>query len=155
MRNHINDDFILLESDLLYDSYGVELLLKCNYDNAILVSNPTGSDDEVYVESKQNNLLFNMSKRITDLTSVYGEFVGISKVSVNLYNKLCKYYELIMELQPKLEYEYAFCELAKTEDIFLYKLKNFMWCEIDNKFHLDRALNFVLPQLLEKDLVNC
>jgi 2-aminoethylphosphonate-pyruvate transaminase len=51
------DDFLLLESDLVYDICGLHVLLNETHRNVILASGETKSGDEVYLEADTNGYL--------------------------------------------------------------------------------------------------
>ena len=84
VRQVIDTPFLLLESDLIYEDRALEALLELDSADAILISGTTHSNDEIYVESA-DGCLHNMSKQCADLNSSAGEFVGICKISLNLF----------------------------------------------------------------------
>lgn len=145
MRNQLKGDFLLLESDLLYDTDALEHLLNCQEEDAILASGKTNSNDEVYIEADVQNNLIAMSKNLDDVKKVYGELVGISKVSISRYNSMCKAFEELNN--PKIDYEYIMVETSKYRPFFVKKVDNLVWCEIDDDDHLNRALNQILPKI--------
>jgi 2-aminoethylphosphonate-pyruvate transaminase len=147
MRNHIKSDFLLLEADLLYDKAGITALLEDPHSDVILASGRTGSGDEVFIETDARNYLVNMSKNQADLGSVSAELVGISKVSADTYKRMCRIAEKRFPEEPKLDYEYVFVELAQTAEIFVRKVESFVWCEIDDENHYQRALTRIYPLL--------
>jgi len=83
MRNLIQEDFLLLESDLIYEERAISQLLRCGSADTILASGRTYSKDEVYIQADADSMLVNMSKDETVLQSVCGELVGISKFSAH------------------------------------------------------------------------
>ncbi|MBV6647665.1 MAG: phosphocholine cytidylyltransferase family protein, partial [Cyclobacteriaceae bacterium] len=83
----VKDDFLLLESDLLYDPQAIQALLADNAPDCILTSGFTKSGDEVYAETKDGRLV-NLSKNKDDLKQISAELVGIWKVSLKLFQAL-------------------------------------------------------------------
>jgi len=81
LRDHINSDFLLLESDLLYETRALTSLLQDRFQNAILASGFTKSGDECFIESNNEKRLINISKNPALLKRVDAEFVGISKLT--------------------------------------------------------------------------
>ena len=67
----LNSDFLLLESDLVYENQALSELLRSTQKNVILLSGPTESGDEVYVGVKDKRM-FNMSKDSSEI-----EFKGV------------------------------------------------------------------------------
>ena len=82
-----DDDFLLLESDLIYESRALRTALDAPTPDALLLSGFTQSADEVFVETDAAGNLVNMSKDRSVLgDNVTGELVGITKVSTTLLN---------------------------------------------------------------------
>jgi 2-aminoethylphosphonate-pyruvate transaminase len=150
MKDKINDDFLLLESDLLYEKSALINLINDDKDDIILASGKTNSNDEVYIEIDENYNLINMSKNRDNLNSVYGELVGISKISIDRYKLMCDAFEKQNNL--KIDYEYVMVETAKENPFYVKKIDNLVWCEIDDETHLNRALNNILPKIKAKNM---
>lgn len=145
-KDLINDDFLLLESDLLYHEAAIQSLLEDSNDDLILCSGFTNSNDEVYVSS-HNGLLQNLSKKKEELDSVDAELVGIWKISHRLYQRLLIQHAGAVDALIK-DYEKAIAlEAHNGYGISVKKLDNLVWCEIDNEEHLERAINKILPRL--------
>jgi 2-aminoethylphosphonate-pyruvate transaminase len=120
------------------------LIYKKNSD-AILASGKTNSNDEVYIQADKNNNLIAMSKDNTQLENIYGELVGISKISHNRYTEMCFEYE--KHSNEKIDYEYIMVQTAKKNPFFVKKIQDLVWCEIDDESHLNRALESILPKI--------
>lgn len=151
MKDSINYDFLLLESDLIYDKSGIITLLKDERKDLILGSGQTSSGDEVYIEANEKYNLVKMSKKRDELKSIYAELVGISKISVKTYQKMCKFAGDNFEKNPKLDYEYTMVGISKNTDFFVKKIDDFAWCEIDDEDHLKRAANIIYPRIKENE----
>ena len=141
----IKGDFLLLESDLLYHSDAIKGLLQSEEKDVILCSGFTQSNDEVYVEIKEEKLS-NLSKQKSELKSVDAELVGIWKISIDLLEKLKKHHAEA-EDGTKKDYEIAIAGLSASYPVSVLKLENLVWCEIDNQEHLERAKEKILPRL--------
>lgn len=150
MKDSIHDDFLLLESDLLYDQRGLEVLLNLREPDVILASGRTNSNDEVFIEAAANGNLINMSKNSSALKNIFGELVGITKISYPTFQKMCRYAEEKFSSNPKLDYEYVLVGLTSETDILVKKIDDYVWCEIDDETHLRRAENDVFPKIKEQ-----
>ena len=140
-KSWVKRDFLLLESDLLYDESLIECLLKQSHPNALLMSGETRSGDEVYVEVKDDYLV-NMSKNKKELHSpnIKGEFVGITKLSFSSFKLLVTEIERNIESCKKEHYETnGLVSLANKFPIYCQKIINSLWCEIDDEQHFIRA----------------
>ncbi len=148
LKDSLNDDFLLLESDLLYEPISLNYLLEDKIEDIILSSGKTNSNDEVYIQVDDNLNLVAMSKKRDELDSIYSELIGISKISFNRYKHMCKLFE--NQDNVKIDYEYIMVETSKINPFFVKKIDDLIWCEIDDENHLNRALNIILPKIKEK-----
>lgn len=140
-KSVVTQDFLLLESDIIYETRAIKSLLQDTHANAILVSNETHSGDEVYVES-QSHQLIRMSKQKNQLSPqhIEGEFVGISKITLTDYCDLIKQLEQDHALLQFGHYdEQGLVAIAQKSEIFCLKIPDLLWSEIDNDTHLKRA----------------
>lgn len=147
MREQLDRPFLLLESDLLYEPRALALLLADARPDVVLASDATHSGDEVYIETTDESGLVGMSKDRTQLSRVDAELVGITKISVETYAGMCRTMEAHMETRPKLDYEYALVEVAKTRPIHVLRADGLAWCEVDDAQHLRRANEQILPRV--------
>ncbi|MFY0627124.1 MAG: phosphocholine cytidylyltransferase family protein [Reichenbachiella sp.] len=142
-QDMIDEDFLLLESDLLYDESALITILGTKDANVILGSGFTDSNDEVYLHRIGEGDTFRyLSQDVNDRINSYAELVGISKISFDLFKKLINLPQI-----KKMKYEYGFNTLSESEDIHIEKHSNLVWCEIDDEHHLNRAINLVYPKL--------
>ncbi len=148
MRHILKEDFLLLESDLLYEKKALSELIKTPQKDAILSSGKTNSNDEVYIQTDDNSNLLDMSKVKNALSSIDGELVGISKISQERYKMMCDAYEA--QEDEKIDYEYIMVQTSKTKPFYVQKIEDLVWCEIDDEAHLNRALKQILPKIKEK-----
>ena len=152
LDGRINEDFILLESDLIYEQRALDTLQNDERADVILLSGKTGSGDEVYVETTntgENMILKTMSKDRSQLSAVIaGELVGISKVSLSLFNNMMDIAKPLFEKTRHFEYEAeGFVQAAKTQPIYCHCIDDLAWSEIDDLNHLQRATDVIYPRL--------
>lgn len=145
---YINEDFILIESDLIYEEIAIKEIQYTQLKDCTLLSDITEHDDVVFVEVKNNNLC-KISKSRHSLSSIYGEMVGITKISNSLYKKMLREYE--KSTNPFYHYEYALEDLAKEHNVGIIKLEDFVWADIDNAEDIKRVKEKVLPILKSRD----
>lgn len=127
-----DDDFLLLESDLVFERKAISSFLDSEYDNAMLISPVTKFQDQYYVEMDENKVLTNCS---TDKTQVNpsGELVGIHKLSNVFYKKMCSEYEKIVDEKPKLGYEYQLLYMSQhVQPMNVLRVDALQWYEIDD-----------------------
>jgi 2-aminoethylphosphonate-pyruvate transaminase len=146
-REAIDDDFLLLESDIIFETRALDVLISSEHADAVLLSGPTHAGDEVYVEAPEG-LLVNMSKDRSKLGSVAGELVGITKISRGLFG-LMKHIAA-EHFRQSLRYDYetdCLVAAARSWAISCPIVEDLVWGEIDDPAHLERAIRVVLPLL--------
>lgn len=127
-----DDEFILLESDLVFEKKAITSLIECTYDNAMLITPVTKFQDQYYVEMDRNCILSNCSTDKTQLKAS-GELVGIHKLSNSFYKKMCAEYEMILTEKPKLGYEYQLLYMSQhVMPMNVLKVDSLQWYEIDD-----------------------
>ncbi|MGL5117737.1 MAG: phosphotransferase [Plesiomonas shigelloides] len=144
INSYVNDSFLLLDSDILYEKKALKKILESDEENLILISSETGSKDECYVEIENNNkTLIKMSKDKSELKQIDGEMLGISKLSYDYFKK-------IIELDVKntyYSYEYSIGEVAKNQRLKTLKINGLVWGEVDNKEQYNKILKEIYPKI--------
>ena len=148
---YITGDFILLESDLIYDAVGLKVLQNEERSNVILASGKSNSHDEVYLAADANGVLTEVSKNKEIIPNPAGELVGITKISKACLNKMIAYYKSSPDL-IKLDYESALKQVsAEEESVYVHKIEYYAWTEIDDQEMLERAINEIYPRIKENE----
>ncbi len=151
---YIKGDFILLESDLIYDAVGLKVLQNDKRSNVILASGKSNSHDEVYLAADENYILNEVSKNKEIIPEPAGELVGITKISKSCLEKMMTYYKSSPDL-IKLDYESALKYVSvNCEPVYVRKIEYYVWTEIDDESMLDRALNEIYPRIKENEDIN-
>lgn len=126
------DNFILLESDLVFEKKAITSLQDSEFESAMLITPVTKFQDQYYVEMDENCVLTNCS---TDKEQIKpnGELVGIHKLSNSFYKTMCAEYEKIIEEKPKLGYEYQLLYMSQhVMPMNVLKVDGLQWYEIDD-----------------------
>ena len=126
------DSFILLESDLVFEKLAITSLLECPFDSAMLITPVTKFQDQYYVQMNEKCELINCSVNKDEITPS-GELVGIHKISNNFYKILCSEYEKIVDVKPKLGYEFQLLDVSqRITPMNVLKVDGLQWYEIDD-----------------------
>ena len=139
-REAIGDnDFLLFESDLVFEKKAVTELINCSFDSAMLIIPVTKFQDQYYVQMNEKCELINCSVN-KDEIQPSGELVGIHKISNSFYKILCSEYEKIVDEKPKLGYEFQLLDVSqRITPMHVLKLDNLQWYEIDDEQDLKYA----------------
>lgn len=151
VKELVKDDFILLESDLIFEQRAIDIVLDYPQDSCVLMSGMTNAGDEVYVESR-NGRLAAMSKDPTQLEEISGELVGISKISSALFDRMLGIAENAFRTSLHYDYETdCLVAAAKQCPVYCCLVEDLVWGEIDDHAHLERARSVVYPALMMRD----
>ena len=138
-RKLLNTDFILLESDLIFETRAIRELLESPVKNLLLITGKTEAGDEVYVAADGGRVK-QISKDKQVLGSIVGEFVGVSRLSYDFYLKLIRTAEESFESDLKVSYDMdCFVTVADKTPLGFLKIDNLLWAEIDDALQLKRA----------------
>lgn len=140
------DDLVFLDSDIIYEPRAVELIVESRERNTVLVTDPGGGGDEVWVYSCQNKLEKLTKERSVDSTPI-GEFVGISRLTKDSLEMIVSF-ENQRKPQISHEYEAFFAYLAQFVSVHPRFEPGLIWAEIDTVEHLARAIELVYPQIV-------
>ena len=142
-----DDDFLLLESDLVFERRAISALLDCPQPDVMLITPVTKFQDQYYVERNADGVLTNCSVN-KDEVSVSGELVGIHKLSNTFYKKMCADYASKVDELPKLGYEYELLSMSKEiSPVYVLCEEGLKWYEIDDIDDLQYAEEHVVPFL--------
>lgn len=148
VKNILNEDILLLEGDLIFESLGIKELLKFKEKDAILLSEDKKNSDDYYYELLEDRITHILKNELTGKEKRIGELTGINKISLDLYKEMCDYFEKANN--PKLGYEYCLAELAKERRIPYLLLDGFLWSEIDDEYQLEKVTKTIYPEILKK-----
>jgi len=152
LGDKVKGDFLLLESDLIYDDIGLFVLLNDPRRDVLLASGATMSGDEVYLQADDTGRLVKLSKKRGDLARIDGELVGITKLSRAALDRMCAYSEETFDSNPKLDYESAMAAVSTPEKpIAIRKIEYYAWREVDDESHLAMAREEIWPRIAESE----
>lgn len=142
-----DDDFFLLESDIIYSKNAITELQEDEHPDIILITPITKFQDQYYVEYDENGTLTCCSTNKNEI-DVKGELVGIHKLSSAFYYNMCNEYEKIAYAKPKLGYEYQLLWMSQNiTPIYVLNSSNVKWYEIDDENDLKYAEDIIVKQL--------
>ena len=152
----IDEDIILLESDLIYEQKALELLLESQCDNVLLTSKLSGSGDEVFICTDETGRITDLGKNISQENKGYaiGELVGISKFSKKFLSKMFTTAKNDYKKGEKTYHyeECAFRTSSKEHPLYALLCEDLTWIEIDTKKDLQRAEEIIYPQIIKKEI---
>ena len=153
VQDMIEDEIILLESDLIYESGAIARLLNADYKNCILVTALSGSGDEVFICANEKKEITDLGKEIPLNRRKYaiGELAGISRYESNFLDFVFKKSRNdIAAGNIDYHYESVVFETSKsTEPVYALLADDLVWYEIDTEKDLAKAREQIYPMIRE------
>lgn len=112
-------DFLLLESDIVFDAKALSVLLEDTHDDIMLASDIVKFQDQYYiaVDDKLDLLMCSTDKDVIHMKtgkSPYGELVGIHKISNRFFREMASDYNTHRNEYLKRGYEFEIEDVATS-----------------------------------------
>lgn len=146
----VQEDFLLLESDLAYEARALDALLEHESADVVLASGPTGATDEVWIDAPGGRVR-GLSKEAAK-EARHGEFVGLSRISAPLAGLMMDAFRRFTAASGHARMSYdsdALPEAAAVRPVSLLVIPDLRWGEVDDAFHFVRVRDQVWPRLDE------
>jgi len=148
VRDKVQEDFLLVESNLIFEESVIPRILAEPYGNCVLLAAPSGSGDEAYVELNKDRTIMRIAKDIRQLNHIDGEMLGVSKISFALYEKMLEYYE--DNTNPLLNYEYVIENIGRLYNIYGMLGNDLVWMLIEDEAMLKKAEDIIYPKIKKR-----
>ena len=149
VKDLVTDDFLLLESNLIFEETAVQTLIESDEANQLILTAPSGSQDEAFVELDGQQNLFRISKDIHQLNRIDGEMIGVSRISLTLYRKMLEYFR--DNQNPMLNYEYVIENIGRIYQIRGVMMDDMAWTVIEDSELYRRAEELIYPRILKRE----
>lgn len=148
VRDMLTEDFLLLESDLVYQPVALSVLLRGNRMNALAIADIADESDVVYVTARQRRIV-EISKEPAELhDKVVGQYIGVARISLQLFRAMCDWAETAFEVSLRYEYDQStFAALAGQHEIYSQRIPGLIWAEIDTEDDYRRVAARIYPQI--------
>ena len=152
-RHYVDESFLLLEADLVYEHRALTTCLEHPSDNVLLVAGFSNTSDEYFVETRKGDLVDISEDRKSLGVEVPGEMVGISKISLSLFSTMLDTVEERFRVTRHLGYEMDWLiSAARDVPISCPLVDDLVWCEIDDETHYAHARDKIYPLVAKLDL---
>lgn len=146
----MNNEMLLMDSDILFDKRIIELLLKSKYSNCLaLRSDHQLSDEEIKVRLNSDKSIAEINKTV-DLKHAVGESIGIEKFNAEFTNKLFEILDrkILVENKVKIFYEATFQDAINDGNkIYAVDIGSLKCIELDFAEDIERANREVIQYL--------
>ena len=152
-RHCVDESFLLLEADLVYERRALTTCLEHPSDNVLLLAGFSNTSDEYFVETRNDQLMEISRNRERLGAEVRGEMVGICKISLSLFSLMLETAEERFRTTRHLGYEMDWLvSAARDVPITCPVVEDLVWCEIDDETQLAHARDRIYPVVSELDL---
>jgi len=146
----LNNEMLLMDSDILFDKKILNLLLKSKYKNCLaLKSDHQLSDEEIKVRLNDDKSIAEISKTV-ELKLAVGESIGIEKFSSEFTNKLFDILDrkILDENKVNIFYEAAFQDAIDAGNkIYAVDIGSLKCVELDFAEDIEKANSEVIKYL--------
>jgi choline kinase len=155
-REQLSDGFVVLNADVLFHPQLLKDLLTARYDDALLVAYtdetmPALGDEEMKVKV-QGGRVADISKTMNS-RKADGENVGIVKFGPAGASLLVEKLEAVIASGAHRDWApRAFREFALERPLYAIGTRGFPWIEIDFPDDYRRAVNEVMPLIMEEEM---
>lgn len=150
----VNEDLLLLESDLYYEPRALSALLAHPGRDAVLASSATGAGDEVWVASHAGRVTA-LSKDRRRIPRPAGEFVGISRITAELARTMVACSQEIVRTHGSgcVDYDTGALHAAVARHpVSLCLVPDLLWGEVDDETQYRRVVTQVAPGVRAADI---
>ncbi|MCP4622360.1 MAG: phosphocholine cytidylyltransferase family protein [bacterium] len=151
VQDFIEDEIILLESDLIYEPRAIHRLLNTDFKNCILVTALSGSGDEVFICANGKKEITDLGKEIAlnRRKHAIGELAGISRYESDFLDFVFKKSRNdIAAGNFGYHYESVVFETSKsTGPVYALLADDLVWYEIDTEKDLTKAREQIYPMI--------
>jgi 2-aminoethylphosphonate-pyruvate transaminase len=131
-----SDEVLVLESDIIYEPRALAAIVESPATTSTLVSGPTAAGDEVWVDAVANRLRA-MSKDRRRLSTVVGEFVGITRLSREAADAMRR-------CRAQRDYETGgLVAIAEQHHVATIVVDDLQWGEIDDEQQYARVASML------------
>lgn len=146
--NAMEGDFVIVESDLLYDTQVLKRMADPKIKQAMAMGFFNHGRKEVKLYLKKDNLIEKAQWAEPTDTTANGDWVGFTRLSAESAKALKA---MVQEINPEkgkeIHYEYFIFELLKKFDFQAVYIQDLPWIEIDNEIDLEKAQKEICPKL--------
>lgn len=146
----IDDDILLLDSDILFDPEIIAMLLNSSYPSCLALNRHELGDEEIKVIVDTKNRIKEISKTCS-VEDAIGESIGIEKMSNDFVRALFAELDVMInkKKQVNIFYEAAFENIIQQgADIYAVDTTSYFSMELDTVEDFETACTKIPPHLL-------
>jgi len=134
------EDCLVLDGDIVYEPTIIENFVSDNNKDLAVLTNCSGSGDEVYVALDENNRVTYLGKQKPSQDNLL-EFIGISKFSKEFVAEMMRLHRERAKNSKGFLWNYEDCayEVSKNLPWYGFIKPDLQWSDVDTKEDIERA----------------
>lgn len=144
----LNEDFLLIDSDSLFEFGLYKRITECASNNCFTISPESGNGDEALVET-DCGFVTHISKDIHQLCRIDGEMVGLTRIALSTFKRMMHHF--VSASNPLVGYEYALMRATRSHERPTLPTGESIWCEVDNEEHFKHMQATSWPMLRRRE----
>ena len=145
----MDNDMMMMDSDIIFDKLIITKLLNSGYKNCLALKRHDVQDEEIKVKTDANGRVIEIGKNVNPADAA-GESIGIEifgkEILVELFGILEK--KIVVEKKVDQFYEAAFQELVDNKnDLYVVDTTEYLCMEIDTREDLITADKLIFNHL--------
>ena len=150
-REYLDEDFLLMDADVLYHREILSRLVETSHANAFLVDRNFADDGEAMVAAARDGRMVAFERGLSEPCDFCGESVGFFRISGDVVSSLLEAIRGYLDRGDlDAHYEAALLDVLKIHPFGYEDVTGLPWIEIDFPEDVERAHREILP-LIETD----
>jgi len=146
---HLDGGFLVTKGDLVLEQRAVDALVTDKSPFAAVLSHPTGSENDLFVELDELGGIFRMSRDICQVNRVQGVSVGICKVSPPVLERMLEYHS--RNQNPLINFEYVLESVGRLYRFHGVQVDDLVWGRVRDKASCAQVRERIYPRILRKE----
>ncbi|MGE7944158.1 phosphotransferase [Lysinibacillus xylanilyticus] len=141
LKKYLIKDFVLIDGHLLFDENILVTLLDSSNPNCISCATLSESGEETFDECMESNRFIFNSRDNPQMNYLSIDKIGISKISIPLFQEMLKVYESIEN--DSLNYENLMLKCSNVWTFYCFNKNNSPWITIDSNEQYNKAVDVI------------
>lgn len=138
-REYFDDDMLLMDSDVLFESVILERLIRSKNENCFLMDkNYIETGEEMKIAARLGRVM-QIARRVTEKYDEIGEGIGFFKLSKKYRKEFLTALEETIAYDKNSDYENALDKLVRRIQVGFEEVAGLKWTEIDFEGDIERA----------------
>lgn len=146
---HLTEGFLVVKGDLVLEQRAVNAIVSDENPFAAVLTRPTGTENDLFVELDEMGGIFRMSRDIHQVNRVQGVSVGLCKVPAPVLAQMMEYFAL--NQNPLINFEYVLESAGRFYSFYGIEVDDLVWGRVRDRESLSEITDRIHPRILRKE----